>query len=149
MDSETKLKTSRKKFIVLYIFVILVIALYPASDFSKQGGIYHYMFFSLILAVILYIETKIIYSSYIITNENVIEINGIITKEKKVIPFSSISHVRMKKDVMGMLLNFGDITVTSFTDEVIVLEGVANPEKISKLIEKRIKQKEYKTHKGL
>jgi uncharacterized membrane protein YdbT with pleckstrin-like domain len=149
MKNETRLRTSRKKFILLYIFVILVIALYPSSDFSRQGGIYHYIFFSLILAVILYIEVKIIYSTYIITGENVIEIKGIIAKEKRVIPFSSISHVKMKKGIVGVLLNFGDVIVTSFTDEVIVLEGISGPEKISELIERRIKQKEYKPRKGL
>jgi uncharacterized membrane protein YdbT with pleckstrin-like domain len=149
MENETRLKTSRKKFILLYIFVILVTALYPSSDFSRQGGIYHYIFFLLILAVILYIEVKRIYSSYIITGENVIEIKGIIAKEKRVIPFSSISHVRMKKSIVGVLLDFGDVIVTSFTNEVIVLEGISGPEKISELIERRIKQKEYKPRKGL
>jgi uncharacterized membrane protein YdbT with pleckstrin-like domain len=149
MGNETKLRTSRKKFILLYIFAILVVILYPSSDFSKQGDIYNYMFFSLILAIILYIEVKIAYSSYIITKENVIEIKGIIAKEKKVIPFSSISHVKMKKSILGVLLNFGDIIVTSFTDEVIVIEGLSNPEKISEFIERGIEQKKYKPHKGL
>jgi len=138
MEESFTFKTSRKKFILIYIFALLLAILYPMSDFASQRDVYDYIFFSLIAASILYPEIKIIYSKYMITKENVIEIKGLVTKEKIVIPFSSISHVVMKKGLLGMILNFGDIIVTSFTDLVIVLEGVSNPEKITEKIEKSV-----------
>ncbi|MEM5799568.1 MAG: PH domain-containing protein [Candidatus Aenigmatarchaeota archaeon] len=140
MPNELRLKTSRKKFIFIYIFAILLIVLYPMSDFASQGGIYDYLFFSLILIAVSYPEIKIIYSSYIITSDNVIEVKGLITKERTVIPFSSISHVVMKKGLIGTILNFGDIIVTSFNDLVIVLEGINSPEKVSVEIEKNVEK---------
>jgi uncharacterized membrane protein YdbT with pleckstrin-like domain len=147
MPDEIKLKTSRKKFFFLYIFIILLILLYPESDFARQGGIYNYAFFSLVFIILLYIEIKIIYSSYILTSDNVIEIKGIIAKQKTSIPFSSISHVVTKKDIIGAILNYGDVIVTSFTDQVIILEGISKPEKASEIIERKVeKQKAYKNH---
>jgi uncharacterized membrane protein YdbT with pleckstrin-like domain len=140
MPDEIRLKTSRKKFFFLYLFIILLILLYPESDFAKQGEIYNYAFFSLIFLIFLYIEIKIFYSSYILTNENVIEIKGIIAKQKTSIPFSSISHVVTKKDIIGAILNYGDVMVTSFTDQVILLEGITSPEKISEIIEKKLEK---------
>jgi uncharacterized membrane protein YdbT with pleckstrin-like domain len=140
MPDEIRLKTSRKKFFFLYLFIILLILLYPESDFAKQGGIYNYAFFSLIFLILLYIEIKIFYSSYILTKENVIEIKGIIAKQKISIPFSSISHVVTKKDIIGAILNYGDVMVTSFTEEVILLEGITSPEKISEIIEKKLEK---------
>ncbi|MBU5688488.1 MAG: PH domain-containing protein [Candidatus Aenigmarchaeota archaeon] len=140
MPNELRLKTSRKKFIFIYIFAILLIILYPMSDFASQDGIYDYLFFFFVLVALLYPEIKIVYSSYIITSDNVIEVKGIITKERTVIPFSSISHVIMKKGLIGTILNFGDIIVTSFNDLVIVLEGINNPERVSEEIEKNVEK---------
>ncbi len=140
MPEELRLKTSRKKFLFLYIFAILLIILYPISDFSKQGGIYDYAFFFTLIIVLLYPEIKIIYSEYIITKQNVIEIKGIIAKEKTIIPFSSVSHVLMKKGILGAIFNYGDIIITSFTDTIIVLEGINKPEMISEEIEKNIEK---------
>jgi len=140
MQNEIKLKTSRKKFFFLYLFIILLILLYPESDFAKQGEIYNYAFFLLISLILLYIEIKIFYSSYILTSENVIEIKGIIAKQKTSIPFSSISHVVTKKDIIGAILNYGDVIVTSFTNQVIMLEGISKPEKTSEIIERKVEK---------
>lgn len=129
------IKTSRKKFIHVYIFIIALILLYPSSDFYSMGGFYNIIFLSIAIICFLYIELSIINTSYIIRKDDVTEIRGIITKTKITIPMSSISHVSMKKNLFGMIINFGDIIITSFTGVVIVLEGISHPEKIHKIIQ--------------
>lgn len=140
MSNEIRVRTSRKKFIFIYIFIFLLIVLYPNSDFSQKGGVYNYLFFSIIAISFLYPEIKIAYSSYAITDENVIEIKGIITKKKTVIPFTSISHVIMNKGIWGTILDYGDIVVSSFTDVVIFFEGISHPEKITEIIEGKVEK---------
>ncbi|MFH8080863.1 MAG: PH domain-containing protein [Candidatus Aenigmatarchaeota archaeon] len=85
-----------------------------------------------------YPEIKIASSVYIITRENIIEIKGIITKRKTVIPFTSISHVVMNKTIGGIIMGYGDIIISSYRDVCIVFEGISNAEKITEIIEKRV-----------
>lgn len=138
MANEITLKTSRKKFILFYIFAILLIFLYPNSYFYSQGGIYNYIFFLILFISLAYPEIKIASSVYIITRENIIEIKGIITKRKTVIPFTSISHVVMNKTIGGIIMGYGDIIISSYRDVCIVFEGISNAEKITEIIEKRV-----------
>ncbi len=81
-----------------------------------------------------------IYTRYILTNQEVQEIKGIIRKTKTVIPFSSISDVKMNKGIIGRLLNFGNIEVHSIRGEKIVLKGIHNPEKVFNLITSNIQR---------
>lgn len=141
---EKTIKTSRKKFFYLYIFGLLTLILYPISEFAKIGGIYNSLFI-IILIVLLYPEMTILYSSYYVGKDVIIETKGFITKKKTTIPISSISHVVMKKGISGTLLNFGDIIITSFTDLVIVFEGISNPEKLVEKIEDAIEKNQNRS----
>jgi uncharacterized membrane protein YdbT with pleckstrin-like domain len=135
MKEELKFATSRKRFFYLYLFGLLVLFLYPMSEFAAMGEIYNYIFVSLITIVILYPELLIIYTTYIVGNDVIIETSGIITKKRTTIPISSISHVVMKKGITGRFLNYGDVVITSFTDLIITFQGINNPEKVLKKIE--------------
>jgi len=135
MKSENRFRTSRKKFFYVYLFGILVIFLYPSSDFHTKGGVYDYLFYATILGVIIVPEIKILYTDYFVGKDVIIESKGFIAKKRTTIPISSISHVVMKKSLTGALLNFGDVIVTSFTDLVITFEGINHPDKLLSKIE--------------
>ncbi|MBU5690188.1 MAG: PH domain-containing protein [Candidatus Aenigmatarchaeota archaeon] len=135
---EIKVKTSRKKFIHIYIFILIMIFLYPSSDFYNEGSVYNTIFFAIIIFSLLYAELSIANTSYIIKKDNITEIRGILTKQKTTIPISSISHINMKKNLIGMIINFGDIIVTSFTGVVIVLDSLSNPEKVHDILQENI-----------
>lgn len=144
METRKIIKTSRKKFFYLYIFGLLVIILYPISEFAVIGGIYNYLFYATVLIVLLYPEINIFYTSYFIGKDVIIETRGFIAKKRTTIPISSISHVVMNKGITGTFLNFGDIVVTSFTDLIIVFEGISNPEKLLNRIEDMIEKGQNK-----
>ncbi|MCX8178763.1 MAG: PH domain-containing protein [Candidatus Aenigmarchaeota archaeon] len=133
-----EIKTSRKKFIHVYVFIIAVILLYPSSDFYIKGGIYNTIFISIIVISVLYIELSIMNTKYIIKKDNITEIRGIITKTKTTIPMSSVSHISMKKNIFGMIIDFGDVIITSFTGVVIVLEGISRPDEIHKILQDNV-----------
>lgn len=144
MESLTKFKTSRKKFFYLYIFGILVMILYPISEFAVIGGVYNYLFIATILIVLLYPEISIFYTNYFIGKDVIIEVKGFIAKKRTTIPVNSISHVVMKKSFTGAILDFGDIVVTSFTDLIIIFEGISKPEKLLNIIEDMIEKGQNK-----
>lgn len=130
-----EIKSSRKKFIHVYIFIIAMVFLYPSSDFYATGGIYNTIFISIVVVSILYIEISIMNTKYIIHKDNITEIRGIITKTKTTIPMSSVSHISMKKNLIGMVIDFGDVVITSFTGVVIVFEGISHPEEVHKILQ--------------
>lgn len=50
-SNEVKFRTSRKKFFYIYTFGLLLMLMYPVSEFSVIGGAFNYIFYAL-LAVI-------------------------------------------------------------------------------------------------
>jgi len=70
---------------------------------------------------------------YVITNDEVAKIEGVLRKNRISIPYANISDVRVRKGVAGRLFNFGDVYVTGFKDE-IKIKGAKNPEMVSRII---------------
>ena len=135
------LKRSRKSFFAGYIFALLfgliVFSVYVLDIFP--------MFIIYLLsfpAVYLFIlpEYTILNTRYIIKDENVEGVTGIITKKKTIIPWSLVSNVSMRKSLIGMMLDYGDIIVSSIGSERsgIVMRGINDPEKALRKIEEKI-----------
>jgi len=74
---------------------------------------------------------------YIITNTEVIKVEGILTKKKIIIPYQSISDVEFYKGVLGRILNFGDITVTGFQNKIF-MKGIRDPEVLYRIMNNKI-----------
>ena len=74
---------------------------------------------------------------YILTNHEIIKIEGVLRKKKLIIPFGSVADVSVRKSIFGRLLNYGDVQISGFKDP-IVMKAMNNPELIQKIIQNKI-----------
>jgi len=132
---------SRKSFFVGYMFALffalIVLFIYIMEIFSP------FLIYLLSFpAVYLFLlpEYTILNSSYLLKEENVESVSGIISKKKKIIPWSLVSDVSMHKSILGNFLDYGDIFVNSIggNKERIVMRGISDPEKALRKIENKI-----------
>jgi uncharacterized membrane protein YdbT with pleckstrin-like domain len=76
---------------------------------------------------------------YVITNNEIIRVEGIITKKRAAIPFQSVADVRFEKGLVGRIFNFGTVHVTGIgKDNVIIMRGMHNPEEVYNIIRNKI-----------
>jgi len=80
------------------------------------------------------------FRKYIITNNEVIKYEGVFRKTRIVIPYQSVSNIDVYKGVIGRILNFGDMKVVGFKDE-ITMEGIDNPDLHYRIIQNKISMK--------
>jgi len=135
--------TSRRSFIVNYFLGIGLLLYLFLSDAVLILSSWLTLFF-LILISIFFIEPEsaLIYTTYYLKEDNVMEVKGILTKKRTAIPYSSISNIVLKKGVIGRIFGFGSVIVNSFSGEnKISLKGIKYPEKTFKLIEKKIQER--------
>lgn len=149
MEKRIEFKRSRKSFIEIYLFGVLLLLLYPFfSSLYESGSIINYLYLLGIILAFLYPEAVILYGDYIIERDRIIEITGYIAKKRTTIPVSSISHIVMRKSVIGRLMNYGDVISTSFTGLIIKMKGISNPDNIIKIIEEMMEEsKEHEVKK--
>ncbi len=142
MDTGMKYRTSRESFIGNYILAALaVLVLFLAAP----------LFTGMMLAIVIYgtafaisfllvePESKRWVNEYYVTKNEVIESNGVFSKKTIVLPYQSISDVRIEQDFFGRLLNLGDIQITGFKGE-IKMKGVKNPEEIYRIFQNKLGQ---------
>jgi len=140
MAKPVSFKRSRRSFIWNYIIGIgLLFYLVLSGAILTLSLIWIYFFIALILIFFLEPEGILVYRYYLIEPDSVSEVKGILIKKKIAIPYRSIADERLKKGIIGRMLNFGDIIITGFKNE-INFKGVKNPEKVYKMIEKKFAQ---------
>jgi len=140
MAKPVSFKRSRRSFIWNYIIGIgLLFYLVFSGAISMLSPIWIYFFIALTLIFFLEPEGILVYKYYLIEPDNISEVKGILTKKKMSIPYRSIADERLKKGIIGRMLNFGDIIITGFKNEINI-KGVKNPEKVYKMIEKKFAQ---------
>jgi len=142
-------KTSRMSYIPNYVLavlaVVLVILIWPYIHvkvfFTTYADLIPFGIFSAFLVLITFLieEPTIeqLMRKYIVTNNEVIKIEGLIRKKRISIPHGNVSDIRVKKGVWGRIFNFGDVEVTGFREN-IVMKGVRNPDEIYRLIENKV-----------
>lgn len=137
-------KTARISYLHNYVLVVLgaivLIWLYPMLDLSY---IIHYViFFGLLMAIAgLWEEPEIqrLLRRYVVTNDEIIKIEGIIRKNIVSIPYQSIANVTISQGVIGRLLRFGNVTINvSAGKGDMIMRGMKDPYKIQRMIENKI-----------
>jgi len=143
------IKTSRVSYISNYFLVALVVALlvlvWPHLNlkifFASYTDLIPFAIFSLLVVTITFLmeEPSIeqVMRKYIITNNEVIKVEGLIRKKRISIPHGNVADIRVKKGVWGRLLNFGDLEISGMKEN-IVMKGIRNPDEIYKVIENKI-----------
>jgi len=77
--------------------------------------------------------------TYVVTRDEVIEIEGVLSKRKIILPYQSISEVTVKRTPIGRMLNYGSVYIGAFrTGSDINMKGIKNAHKIHELIQNRI-----------
>jgi len=135
-------KTSRRSFIINYFLGIGLLLYLLLSDAILILSSW-LIFFFLILISIFFIEPEcvIVYTSYHLKEDNIMEVRGILSKKRTAIPYSSISNLVMKKGVIGRIFGYGNVLINSFSGQNrITLRGIKHPEKAFKVIEKKIQR---------
>ncbi|MBI2542625.1 MAG: PH domain-containing protein [Candidatus Aenigmarchaeota archaeon] len=76
---------------------------------------------------------------FIITMNEVIKHEGIINKHKVILPYATVADISVKKNFLGRILDYGDLTVSSFkTGSDMMMKGVRSPEKYYTMIQNRV-----------
>lgn len=137
-------KTSRLCYIHNYILVLLVLVMLflfvTSVNFSFSIWWHFVGFFGLLMLAAGLSEEpewERVFRKYIVTNNEVIKLDGLIRKKRIVLPYQSVSDVNVKKGVLGRIFNFGDVDVSGYKND-ITMKGVRNPEEIQKIIQAKI-----------
>jgi uncharacterized membrane protein YdbT with pleckstrin-like domain len=142
-------KTSRIAYIHNYILaalaLVLLILIFPRLNFSiiitnTQQLVSYMIFFGFVVVISFLIEEPSIEQwirKYVITNNEVMKVEGILRKKKFAIPYQSIADVKMNKGVVGRIFNFGNIEIMGFK-EPIHMKGIRNPDEVLRIIENKV-----------
>ena len=139
-----KCKTSRISYVWNY-FLLLLLALFlilllPSLNFSSlYSQVIFLFFFSIALILLLEPESEKLVREYVITENEIKKIEGIISKKEVSIPYQSVADVTLLKSWVGRIFNFGDVFVKGVKGNIRI-KGIKEPEKILRIIENRIKR---------
>ena len=131
---------SRKSFFIGYMFFVLfvltVLSLYALDVFSDF--VVYLLSFPAVYLFLLSEYAKID-KKYFIKEDNVEEVSGIITKKRNIIPWNLVANVSMKKGIVGTMLDYGDIIISTMSGKGdIVMRGISSPEKVLRKFEEKI-----------
>jgi len=131
---------SRKSFFIGYMFFVLfvltVLSLYALDVFSDF--VVYLLSFPAVYLFLLPEYAKID-KKYFIKEDNVEEVSGIITKKRNIIPWNLVANVSMKKGIVGTMLDYGDIIISTMSGKGdIVMRGISSPEKVLRKFEEKI-----------
>jgi len=133
-----KIKSSRISFIGNYFLGIsLLFLMFIANLTLNLPTIINYFF--LIIVILLFLEPEgiIVYKSYNLDSDHISEIKGVFVKRMTAIPYRAIADHRLKKGIIGRILNYGDVIITGPKIQ-IKIKGVRTPERLYKEIEKKV-----------
>lgn len=96
-------------------------------------------YFLLIIAILLFLEPEgiIVYKSYKLDSDHISEIKGIFVKRITAIPYRAIGDQRLRKGLIGRILNYGDVIITGPKTQ-IKMRGMRRPERIYEEIENKL-----------
>ena len=73
-------------------------------------------------------------TKFIVTMNEVIKQEGILTKERVILPYATVADIRVEKSMTGRVLNYGNLSVSSFKagSDMVMKEGKVKKEKKGK-----------------
>lgn len=133
-----KIRSSRISFVGNYFLGIsLLFLMFIVNLTVNLPMIINY--FLLIIAILFFLEPEgnIVYKSYKLESDHISEIKGILVKRITAIPYRAIADHRLKKGIIGRILNYGDVIITGPKIQ-IKMKGMRSPERIYEEIEKKL-----------
>ncbi|MBU5537168.1 MAG: PH domain-containing protein [Candidatus Aenigmatarchaeota archaeon] len=156
MDEEPKevvIKTSRIYFLGNYIIAVLVVifllliyfifdikfTLFPKTQSELISTLILMGIFGIAVAMVEQPEWTRFRTKFIVTMNEVIKQEGILNKEKVILPYATVADIRVEKSLIGRIFNYGNLSVSSFkAGSDMVMKGIRYPEKIHTIIQNRV-----------
>jgi membrane protein YdbS with pleckstrin-like domain len=138
-------KTSRLAYLPNYILalviIVLLIYLFPNLNLNETASAL-FAFICVAIALILVVEPQIerILRQYLITDTEVVKMEGILRKKRIDIPMQKVADINLQKGILGRIFNFGNVKITGFKNE-IEMKGIRHPEGVYELLKNRVKIK--------
>ena len=142
-------KTSRISYIPNYAIVVLAVVflvlawpyLHLKIFFTSYTDLIPFGIFSAIIVTITFLleepAVEQMIRKYVVTNNEIIKIEGLIRKRRISIPHGNVADIRVKKGVWGRILDFGDLEITGIREN-IVMKGIKNPDVVYRMIENKV-----------
>ena len=91
------------------------------------------------VSILLFLEPEgiILYKSYKLDSDHISEMKGVLVKRTTAIPYRAIADQRLKKGIIGRILNYGDVIITGPKIQ-IKMRGIRRPEMLYEEIEKKL-----------
>jgi len=146
-------KTSRISYVGNYILVGLVLilfflvwvkfnlefTLFPRTYFQFQSTLIGFGFLLVMTYLIEEPTIERILRSYMVTNHEIIKLEGFFRKHKLTLPYASVADVQVHKGVIGRIFNFGTVHIRGFKEGgEITIKGVKNPDELHNMIKNKI-----------
>ena len=78
-------------------------------------------------------------TKFIITMNEVIKHEGILNKERVILPYATVADIRVEKGIIGRIFNYGNLSVSSFkAGSDMVMKGIRKPEKVHVMIQNSV-----------
>ncbi len=135
-------------FIALLTIIFLVLAytsfgltftLFPKAQSELVSTLVVLGIVGIAVAMIEQPEWEKFRTKFHVTMNEVIKEEGILRREKVVLPYATVADIRVSKGFLGRFLDYGTISVSSFkTGSDMVMKGVRNPDKVHSMIQNRV-----------
>lgn len=149
-------KTSRRAYFYNYVLVglilVLFILVYTKTPYMSQFTLLPrttsqltstLIVFGFLIFISFLIEEPVIerfIRQYHITNNEVMKVEGIISKKKIIIPYQSVSGLKVNQSITGRIFNFGNVDVHGFGETALTMKGMGDPNEVYRIIENKISQ---------
>jgi len=138
-------RTSLIRYLLNYIIVVLVliVLILISPMLNVFGNPLHLALFFGILAIAAGFAEEpfwhIYFTKYVITNNEIRKISGILNKKETIIPYQSVADVSVIKSFLDRILGIGTVHVRGFKEGGdVVLDGVRRPEEVQRIIQNKI-----------
>lgn len=121
-------------FIGVWLFVSLGSWSWSAGGIGQTLGQPAILIAGLIILIVWVIRPFLFWltTQYVFTNRRIITRAGVIAKKGRDMPLAKINNVSFEVGVLGRVLNYGRLEVTSASDENLVIDDVPNVEVIQR-----------------
>jgi len=133
-----RIRSSRISFFGNYLLGIILLFFTLIVNLTMQPPMI-IIYFLISIALIFFLEPEgiILYKSYRLGSDHISEIKGVFAKRITAIPYRAVADQRLKKGIIGRILNYGDVVITGSKTQ-IRMKGIRRPERIYEEIEKEL-----------
>lgn len=151
-ESGITYKAAKRAFMGNYLIAVGVLAIavlvflrfglgftFTPASFVEFGGVVLYYVFAMVM-VLLVMEpfSEQMIRQYIITNSDIVKIEGIFQKKRDVIPYQSVSEVNVTKSIWGRIFDYGRVEISGFGKSPLVMNHMRKPEEIQRILQRKI-----------